>query len=492
MLHITSFDQFKALAHDNARIVVSHEIYGDLLTPIGVFQTITKDHPEAILLDSSEHSTAADACIYIGLDPLATFTAKGQKITITTPDNTKEQQGDVINALRQFYHQYKCASTHPLAKFAGGMIGYMAYDVVRLFENIPDRHPDEDGLPDISFTFYGMNVVFDKRSGKVLVTTVVEVQKDLEKQYHTAMKAMHQLIQHMMSHEHTRAAAAVMTNTESTVDVDISDKEYAAIVEKAKTYIRNGDAFQIVPSRRFRQAYHGDDFNIYRALRVLNPSPYQFYIRHKDYTLVGSSPERLVSLQQGIVETMPIAGTRKRGATLQEDLQLEQELINDDKEIAEHMMLVDLARNDIGSICEPGSVKVVDFKSVQKYSRVMHIVSRVQGKLRSDYDLFDVMRATFPAGTLTGAPKIRAMEIIDSLETSRRGFYGGGVIAIDNQGQLDGCITIRTALVKDGMATVRAGAGIVLDSNPEKEAQETRDKAQAVLDAIDLASGGFV
>lgn len=493
MLHTTTFETFKALAKTHPRIVVAQEIYGDLLTPIGVFQIIAKDAPEAVLLDSSEHTTAADACIYIGLNPVAAFSATGQSICVKTPQGETHETRDPIQALRDFFHRYKCASTHPLSKFAGGMIGYLSYDAVRLFEKIPDRHAAEKEISDIYFTFYGTNIVFDKRSGKVLVTHVVDVQSDLENQYHAARQKITELIEKMLSNAQGQVAMPSRASEQNVeVTTDLSDAEYGEIVKSAQGYIAKGDAFQIVPSRRFSRPYYGDDFNVYRALRVLNPSPYQFYLRYPNYTLVGSSPERLVSLQQGIVESMPIAGTRRRGKDFDEDVQLSHALLQDEKELAEHMMLVDLARNDVGAVSVPGSVSVVDFKKIQKYSRVMHIVSRVQGQLAEGLDVFDVMRSVFPAGTLTGAPKIRAMEIIDALEQSRRGFYGGAICAIDNEGQLDSCITIRTACIKDGVATVRAGAGVVLDSVPETEADETRQKAQAVLDALALATGGFV
>lgn len=495
MLADMSLEQFKALAKKARRVAVSREIYGDRLTPITVFQTLSHNQANAALLDSSDHSTSADACIYLGFDPVAEFCSMGKEITLTHNGQTDTTTADdPIAALRTFYQDYKGASLKTLAKFAGGMIGFMSYDAIRLIEAIPDQHNNTDHIPDIQFTFYGTNIVFDKRSGTVTIAKMVEVNDEPEKVYSQAIKDIDAVIEKMLAGHHPEHATSVNITHVSPdeIDVDVSDEDYKNIVKQAKKYIQQGDAFQIVPSRRFQKKYTGDDFNIYRALRVLNPSPYQFYIRHKDFTIVGSSPERLVSLQNGVVETMPIAGTRPRGENFEQDQALEKGLLEDEKEIAEHMMLVDLGRNDVGAISKPGSVRVEELASIKRFSRVMHIVSRVQGHLRDGFDAFDVLKAAFPAGTLSGAPKIRAMEIIDNIETSRRGVYGGTVCAIDNEGQMDSCITIRTAFVKDGVASVRAGGGVVLDSDPQLEADETRHKAQAVLDALALAQGGFV
>lgn len=492
-MHKTSFKQFQILCQQSQHVVVSKEIYGDLLTPIRVFQALAKGCEEAALLDSSDHSNAVDACIYMGFEPIAEFRAKDGKSTITYQQQTSSSDANPFDALRDFYRRFKCESVHKLGKFAGGMIGFMGYDSVRYIEHIPNRHVGDPQLPDLCFMFYRTNIVFDKRSGNVLISKVVEAGDDVNATYQQAMHDIDVIIDVMVNaHAAPMPTHPNLTANQASINADIDDAAFADMVTQAKHYIRQGDAFQIVPSRCFKRAYNGDDFNIYRALKVLNPSPYQFYIRHRDYTLVGSSPERLVSLQQGVVETMPIAGTRPRGATRAVDVANEDDLIHDDKELAEHMMLVDLGRNDLGAVCQPGSIRLEEFKSIKRFSRVMHIVSRIQGLIHNDKDAFDVIKAVFPAGTLSGAPKIRAMEIIDELETTRRGAYGGAVVAIDNQGQMDSCITIRTALVKDKVATVRAGAGVVLDSDPKKEADETRYKAQAVMDALCLAEEGFV
>jgi anthranilate synthase component I len=488
MLYKTSFDEYQQLS-DKGRVVVAKEIYGDQLTPVRVFQALAKHSDDIVLLDSSDHPTAEQACIYIGMDPIASFSSTGSLIKTEESGQKNCSQGDAYDALRDFYHRNKCQSVHQLAKFSGGMIGFMSYDAVRLFEDVPDQHENEDQVPDLLFKCYGTHLVFDKRTGKVLVARVVDVTDQPKKaSYQDVMQGIDDIIENVMAATLPMPSKKDSASIAHPIEPDIDDEGYRQMVSKAKAYVEQGDAFQIVLSRRFEVKYQADDFDLYRALRVLNPSPYQFYIRTPDYTIVGSSPERLVSLQAGIVETMPIAGTRPRGKDAETDLQLERELLADQKEQSEHTMLVDLGRNDVGRIAEPGTVKVVEKAKIHKYSRVMHIVSRVQGTLRKGYDCFDVLKSCFPAGTLTGAPKVRAMEIIDALETSRRGIYGGAIIAFDNQGQMDGCITIRTAFVKDGVVSVRAGAGIVLDSDPQKEADETRHKVQAVIDAVELAS----
>ncbi len=495
MRYQTNFDEFQRLAtQGQQRVVVSKEIHGDFLTPMSAFKSLTADCEEAVLLDSSDHPRANHTGVYIGMNPLAVFTSVGQDIFIKENGLVQKIQGDVFQMLRDFFNQNQCSVTHPLAKFAGGLVGFMSYDAIRLFEKIPNRHANEDQIPDIIFRCYGTHIVFDKPLGNVLVAQLVEVTDHLVEDYQLAIQRIDHLIDRISLASSSLSVTYSQKNKSKAIGVeeDIDDCSFVQMVKKAKSYITRGDAFQIVLSRCFRIQYKGDDFNIYRALRMLNPSPYQFYIRSPDFTLVGASPERLVSVQDGLIETMPIAGTRPRGSNSEADQALEQDLLSDAKERAEHMMLVDLSRNDLGTVSEPGTVEVVEQAKLHRYSKVMHIVSRVQGSLRAGIDAFDVLRACFPAGTLSGAPKIRAMQIIDEIETSRRGLYGGAVVAIDNQGQMESCIAIRMAFIKKGIATVRAGCGVVLDSNPQKEAEETRHKAQAIIDAIALAKAGIV
>lgn len=493
MLYQTSREEFESFAKKSSRVVISREIYGDLLTPIRVFQSLASSDVDAVLLDSSDHATAQDACIYIGVDPCADFNVDQSGVTITNEQGIRQVSGDPFELLRSFYNEHKAISSDSLSKFAGGMIGFLGYDAIRFVENIPDKHLC-NGFPIMNFKFYSTNVVFDKRTGKALITQVVQVSTDLEGDFVKAMMSIDAIIEKMMC-----ASVSVKVNQAAQsgdpfdeVTVDISDEKYIEIVKQAQSYIKQGDIFQVVLSRRFQKPYDADPFDIYRALRVLNPSPYQFYIANKDYVVVGSSPEKLVSVQDGIIEVCPIAGTRPRGETHEQDQALEQNLMSDEKELAEHMMLVDLGRNDVGRVSEAGSVNVVSLKEVKRFSSVMHICSTVQGKIKAGYDAINVLQSTFPAGTLTGAPKIRAMEIIDALESSKRNLYGGGIVAIDNQGQMDASIVIRTIVLKDGVATARAGAGVVLDSDPQLEADETRHKVTGVFKALSLAQGGVL
>lgn len=495
MLSFTSYEQFKSLAQLSSRVVVSQEIYADILTPIRVFQVLASGQPEAVLLDSSEYKTSQDACIYIGLNPLSEFTLNQKGITVKNKGGICRLTGDPFVLLRDFYHQHKSVSEPTLSKFSGGMIGLMSYDAIRLIEDIPNRHQyhDPDEIPLMNFKFYGTHIVFDKRTGKVLVSQVIDLEGDVKACYQQACDANAMLIKKMF---HSSVHSVYQTNNPlkdpfDNVTIDSSDDEFKMTVAKAKKYIQSGDIFQVVLSRSFKRPFKGNDFDIYRALRVLNPSPYQFYIRHSDYTVIGSSPEKLVSLQQQVIESCPIAGTRPRASDFDRDQALEQELLQDEKEISEHMMLVDLSRNDVGSVSEIGSVSVTELQKIKRFSSVMHMSSTVCGKLARDKDAFDVLKAAFPAGTLSGAPKIRAMEIIDELESSQRQLYGGAVVAIDDQGQLDSCIVIRTVVTKNKIATIRAGAGIVLDSDPQSEANETRHKVTGVLSAITLAEAGL-
>ncbi|MCH9770218.1 MAG: anthranilate synthase component I family protein [Gammaproteobacteria bacterium] len=490
MLYATTKQQFAKLSEANRRVVVTRELYGDMLTPVSVFQRLSDTKQEAVLLDSSDHAADADACIYIGLDPFAKFSVLNGKIEVSVDGNKTQQNGNPFLRLREFYNAHKCQSDHSQVKFAGGMIGYIGYDAIRYIEKVPDQHLNVDAIPEINFKLYATNVVFDKRSGKIIVAVVVDCGDDINASYQQAQSKLSEIIEKMFIDPESVKHKPTVQNP-ANIKVDIDDDKYTKIVKSAIEYIKQGDAFQIVPSRCFQREFKANSFDVYRAFKALNPSPYQFYIRQEDFTIVGSSPEKLVSLQNGIIETMPIAGTRPRSQDPHKDKALEQELVSDPKEIAEHMMLVDLGRNDVGAVSKAGTVEVVELAAIKRFSRVMHIVSRVQGQLRDGYDAFDVVKAVFPAGTLSGAPKIRAMEIIDGLETSRRGIYGGAICAIDHLGQLDSCIAIRTALIKNDMASVRAGGGVVLDSDPVSEAFETRHKVQAVLDALTLAEEGL-
>ena len=375
--------------------------------------------------------------------------------------------------------------------FQGGAVGYLSYDVVRSFEKIPEQLEQDIDLYDCSFMITDVLLAFDnlRKKIKVIFNLLLDGRQTLEEAYQEAQEKIKSIIARLQRQNPPSPVRSPFTP--SPLRSNFSKEDYMKVVEKAKEYIRAGDIIQVVPSQRFSTEVRCEPFDIYRALRSINPSPYLFYLKMNDMILMGSSPEVMVRLEGNQIELRPIAGTRPRGKTPEEDLKMEKDLLSDEKEKAEHIMLVDLGRNDVGRVSEIGSVRVTELMSVEKYSHVMHIVSNVQGALAPGENAFDVFRATFPAGTVSGAPKIRAMEIIEELEPFRRGFYAGAVGYFSFPGNMDTCITIRSILIKDGKAYVQAGGGVVADSDPEKEYEETLHKAQAIFKAIQLAEEGL-
>ncbi len=369
----------------------------------------------------------------------------------------------------------------------GGGVGFVSYDAVCLFEKIPNRHIDKDNLPDLLFLFHAVHIAFDHCRGSVCISVNVERTLDPEADYALALQKIEETLQKIKSAPVKVEKKAML---EGQVKEDMDDEAFCQMVERAKEHILKGDVFQVVLSRSFECPYEGNPFDVYRALRMTNPSPFMFYLQMEDFAIAGASPERLVKLENRVLQTMPIAGTRPR--VLNEEERVILELMQDPKEDAEHMMLVDLGRNDLGAVAKVGTVEVTQLKVPRIFAHVIHLVSHVEAQIADSLDALDALKAVFPAGTLTGAPKIRAMEIIDALETSARGIYGGCVCSIDNQGNFDSCIAIRTALIKNKVASVRAGAGIVFDSDPQTEADETRSKAKGVIQAIHLASRGVL
>ena len=479
MLATMSLKRFLELAKSQSRIAVFKEISGDSLTLVNAYNALSKDYNGISILESCDRNAPSGKYSYLCLEPYAEFVSSSCQATNPFVELQKQL----------LIHQ--CYFEHQLCRYTGGALGFISYDAIRLIENIPDSHSAAIDIPDLFFRFYQINIVFDHDSDKVVVSIATEIGDDPSKDYQKSMQVIEDIISKLHSKNSVdKVETEVKRKQSSDISVDISDDQYMQIVAKAKQYIVDGDAFQIVLSRTFKKKFTASPFDIYRALRITNPSPYMFYLEYDDLVIVGASPEKLVSVKDGAVETNPIAGTRPRGCNEAEDRELAQELLQDEKEVAEHMMLVDLGRNDFGAVCVPGSVKVIKLKEIQKLSCVMHITSSVAGELDKNKNNIDAIKAVFPAGTLTGAPKIRAMEIIDELETSKRGLYGGAICIIDNQNNLDACIAIRMAVLKDQVASVRTGAGIVFDSDPKCEAQETKHKAKAVLAAIDLAEGG--
>jgi len=483
------FDEFKKLAQYNKRIAVFRTVPSDKFTPITVFQALQNESAQAVLLESAVESASIGRYSFIALQPFAQFSAKGGIVKISQGQNYREESiRPPIDVLKAFLEEMRCAQHSDLPYLSGGAVGFFSYDAIRLFEKIPGRHPDKDELPDIFFLCPKIVLVFDHLKGAMSLSLLVETGDDLYEDYSQAQKELDLLLEKIIRPGTSRTKEKF---ADSVVQEDVDDLTFCKKVEEAKEYIRRGDAYQIVLSRKFQRSYSVEPLAIYRALRIISPSAFMFYFQTPDFSIAGASPERLIKVTNAAVETMPIAGTRPRG-TGDEDLQQELALLADEKEAAEHMMLVDVGRNDIGAVAEIGTVVVKELKTVHRFSHVMHLVSVVSATLKAGCDALDALKAAFPAATLSGAPKIRAMEIVDFLETSRRGLYGGAICAIDNYGNLDSCIAIRMAQLKNGIASVRTGAGIVFDSDPQKEADETRHKARSVLEAIRIAEEDLV
>ncbi len=475
-----------------ARVIpVSCEIVADGDTPVSAFAKLGSSAP-SFLLESAEQSDQVGRFSFLGFGARATFTARGKSITISEHGTSRSFDAgrDPLDELEKWMAAYRIPNRPDLPPFLGGAVGYLAYDSVRWFEpTIPPAPKDELAIPDMFFLVTESVVIFDhrKRRMKIVANAFLD-HTDAETTYDAATARISDILAALarplafdpLFTESVHAPSDARSNT--------SREEYHAMVLKAQEYIRAGDIFQIVPSQRFETDFSGDALDLYRALRFVNPSPYMFCLRCPDgFSLVGSSPEVHVRLTGDLVEIRPIAGTRRRGETSEEDAANAKELLNDPKERAEHLMLVDLARNDVGRIAEFGSVVVSDFMTVERYSHVMHIVSHVSGKLAGGRSAYDVMRATFPAGTVSGSPKVRAMQIINEIEKGKRCSYAGAVGYFGFDGNLDSCIALRTVLLKDGRAYVQSGGGVVADSTPEGEYQETVTKAMAARRAIDRA-----
>jgi anthranilate synthase component 1 len=491
----TSPEQFEALARQGNQIPVVREVMADLETPLSLFRKID-DGRTAFLLESVQGGEKWARYSFLGVGARAIFRAFGSRVEWVENGETEtfQTEGDPLEVLRDRLKAYDAAQPEEFAlpRFIGGAVGMVGYDWVRFVEDIPDTNPDKVGLPDAFFIVPEYVVVYDNVRHTALIVVHAEVGPDVDltaayRQAMSQIESMLDRIREPLAVEPRRPAI----HTPMEVERSMSESDFHEIVKRAKEYIEAGDIFQVVLSQQFQLPLQVEAFSIYRHLRVINPSPYMFFIRMEDATLVGSSPEILVRLEGERIDVRPIAGTRWRGETPEEDKQLEIDLLADPKERAEHLMLVDLGRNDAGRVAQIGSVHVDEYAAVERYSHVMHIVSNVHGQLRPGLDWLDVLRATFPAGTLSGAPKVRAMEIIDELETVRRGFFGGCAGYLDFSGNMDMAITIRTLVAKDGKLTLQAGAGVVADSEPEYEFEETVNKARAVLTAIDLAREGM-
>ncbi|NNM59755.1 MAG: anthranilate synthase component I family protein [Legionellales bacterium] len=487
MLQQLTQDEFLALSKTANRVAVYQEIAADRLTPIGIVQNLADEMLDGAILESGLRHEDAGRYSFIAFDSMAQFSVQNNQVSQRIESKVSTPSTPPFIALRQLLSELSCASKQHTAKFVHGGVGLLTYDAIRLFEAIPDRHSSDNILPEVLFNFYRTTLMFDHLQQKLLISVIVETGDNPVQAYLATQEKIKKLITKITAASHQETTHAHPKIKQDTpVDIDLSDEQFMDLVERAKQHIVDGDVFQIVLSRRFSKRYTATPFDIYRTLRRVSPAPYMFYFPTEQGVIIGASPEKLISVYDRKVELNPIAGTRPR-TEHSNDEHITTELLNDKKEMAEHMMLVDLARNDLGAVCEPGTVKVSDLSRVRHFSHVSHICSAVTGQLREGLDALDALAAAFPAGTLSGAPKIRAMEIIDELETSKRGMYGGAICRLDYQGNLDSCIAIRMALLKEGIATIRTGAGIVFDSNPKAEADETRHKARSVLEAIALA-----
>ena len=472
-------------------VPVMCEIVADGDTPVSAFAKLCGEAP-SFLLESAEQKDQTGRFSFLGFGARATFTATGKTLTLTEngTSRTFETDRDPLDELEKWMAPYRTGVDPTLPLFHGGAVGFLSYDCIRWFEpTIPPAPKDELGIPDMFFMVTETVVAFDHRQRRIrIVANAFPEKENPAAAYEAACERIRGILESLskpLAFEpiFTESTPAAVPSTSNT-----TREEYHAMVHRAHEYIRSGDIFQIVLAQRFETEFHDDALDLYRALRFVNPSPYMFCLRCPGgYSLVGSSPEVHVRLTGDLVEIRPIAGTRRRGATVEEDNANADDLMADPKERAEHLMLVDLARNDVGRIAEYGSVKVTDFMTIERYSHVMHIVSHVSGKLAGGRSAFDVMRATFPAGTVSGAPKVRAMQILNELEKSKRCSYSGAVGYFGFDGNHDSCIALRTVLLKDGKAFVQSGGGVVADSTPEGEYQETLNKAMAGMRAIDRA-----
>lgn len=485
MLQVT-LEEFKQAAHNQRRAIVFQEFHCDDITPTQAFLAL-KAGDGSVLLESAVKDEAMSRHSILAIDPFATFSSKGENATLQLQEKEENYRGEPFDRLRQTFHALRVTSCQQLPLLVGGAIGFMSYDAVRLFETVSSQHPDIHQVPDLFFLFHSIHIIFDHTKKSLIISINIACTEDSEKDYRAAVEKIQQIRVQLK----TPVEKKVKKKRQPCVFAeDTTDEEYCVMVKKAKEHLAKGDIFQVVPSRTFSTPFDADAFDVYRALHAINPSPFMFYLQTSRFCLAGASPERLVKLENTTLQTMPIAGTCPR--VLGRENQSVLALLQDPKEDAEHMMLVDLGRNDLGKIAKIGSVKVTELKVAKYFAHVIHLVSQVQAEIAEGFDAFDALKATFPAGTLSGTPKIRAMEIIDALENSRRGVYGGAVCTIDAQGNLDSCILIRTAFIQDGMAYVRAGGGVVIDSDPQKEADESRAKAQSVLNALSMAQEGVL
>jgi anthranilate synthase component I len=493
-MYYPSLSEFRKLAKSGNLIPVYREILADLETPVSAFMKISQGASYAYLLESVEGQEKIGRYSFLGANPSLVFKSKGKKVCLVIDGRETEikSKKDPLDNLKEIMCRYKPVKVKGLPRFFGGMVGYISYDMVRFFEELPDENPDDLDLSDSTFMLTDTLLIFDHIEHSIKIVSNATVKDNSDEAYRIACSKIEFLAKKLREPLKNRRQVPDAGCKEKTkLKSNFTKNEFEKIVRGAKEYIYKGDIIQTVLSQRIETKINSDPLNVYRALRIVNPSPYMYYLKMDDLNVIGSSPEVFLRVEDGIATVRPIAGTRPRGINEKEDGKLETQLLSDKKERAEHVMLVDLGRNDLGRVCEYGSVKLSEDMIVEKYSHVMHIVSEITGKLRRGKDGFDCVRACFPAGTVSGAPKIRAMEIIDELESVKRGPYAGAVGYFSFSGNLDTCITIRTILMNKTSVYIQAGAGIVADSIPENEYQETLNKAKALLRAIKMAQEGL-
>jgi anthranilate synthase component 1 len=490
-MKLTSFEEFKELARRGTFVPVCKEIVADLLTPVSAFLKIAEHTDYAFLLESVEGGEHVGRYSFLGKDPFLILRARAGRTSIERAGVTKESERPFIDTLRGLMADFRSPFVPELPRFTGGAVGYLGYGAASWFEPVlGDLGTADDGTDEAGFMLFDTVLAFDHVRHRILIIANARItaDDDLESLYQFAcakIQFLERELERSLSHARPHATPSVEVRSNYTRE------RFEEQVRTAKEYIAAGDIYQVVLSQRFEAQVGVDPFTVYRALRHVNPSPYMYFIRMGGVSVVGSSPEMLVRVEGSHVETHPIAGTRPRGRDAEEDMRLAEELKRNEKERAEHVMLVDLGRNDVGRVCQYGSVRVPQFMGLERFSHVMHLTSIVEGRLADDRDRLDALVACFPAGTVSGAPKVRAMQIIKELEPSGRGLYAGAVGYVDFAGNLDFCIAIRTLIMSKGKASVQAGAGIVMDSDPAAEYEETRAKARALLRALEIAQQGL-
>jgi anthranilate synthase component I len=489
---VPDYKEFSRLAREATLVPVVKSVTADLLTPVSAFLAVAAKEPDAFLLESVERGEQIGRYTFLGARPYMQLRARGDEVIVQRGKVREKRKGSVIQIAKELLRQHRPANVPGLPPFTAGAVGYFAYDGVRQLENIGEHAKDDLDLPDCVLMFFDRLLAFDHLRHQIHIIANADVSRESPRKAYDRAVADIAVLEKKLAGGLRPAQLRKSSPPPAgklKVNAGTSRPRFLQMVERAKEYIAAGDIFQVVLSQRLDFTPEVAPFDIYRALRTVNPSPYLYFLRMGDTHVLGSSPEMLVRVTEKKLEYRPIAGTHPRGRDEGEDVALEQKMLHDEKERAEHVMLVDLGRNDLGRVSEYGSVKVKDLMYVERYSHVMHLVSALEGKLRGDLDALDAFAACFPAGTLSGAPKVRAMQIIEELEPTRRGIYGGSVLYADFAGNLDSCIAIRTMLMQGKKAYLQAGAGIVADSDPASEFEECLNKAKAVLRAVDAARG---